>query len=240
MKSLLRILLSVALAVLPLQAWAASGATTVNVFDSGGTARTVNVYSTTGAVTGNLSWMNTICDFTTLTQCATVDSNNNLHVDAPSGSALINAITAAVPCLNATNRYTNSGSYTTGQTNPANCSLNGALYVNTDPSAYDNTANWVEGSSGAQSGSGSAETIISAPGSGKLYIKRLQCFNSGVTSSIVTLNDNSTWIGLNAAGGGLSITFEPPLVVAATTALKFTPGSSSTNQYCSAQGYNAP
>ena len=127
MKALLRIILSAALALLPLQAWAASGATTVGVLDGGGTSRTVNVYSSTGAVTGNLSWMNTICDFTTLTQCTTVDSSNNLHVDAPSGSALLSALQAAVPCLNATSYNTNS--YSTGQTNPVNCGLNGNLYV---------------------------------------------------------------------------------------------------------------
>lgn len=85
MKSLLRILLSVALVLMPLQAWAASGPTTVNVFDSGGTARTVNVYSSTGAVTGNLSWMNTICDYTTLTTCAAV-TTYGLNVDENSGS----------------------------------------------------------------------------------------------------------------------------------------------------------
>lgn len=72
MKSLLRIALSAAIAFLPIQAWAASGATTVSVFDSGSTPRTVNVYSSTGVVTGSLSWMNVICDFTTLTQCAAV------------------------------------------------------------------------------------------------------------------------------------------------------------------------
>lgn len=44
-----------------------------------------------------------------------------------SDSALIAAINAAVPCLNATAFNTNS--YTTGQTNPANCDLNGGLYV---------------------------------------------------------------------------------------------------------------
>lgn len=45
-----------------------------------------------------------------------------------SGNALYSAITAAVPCLNATAFNTNS--YSTGQTNPANCDLGGNLYVN--------------------------------------------------------------------------------------------------------------
>ena len=97
MKALLRILFSVALAVLPLQAWAASGATTVSVFDSGGTARTVNVYSSTGAITGNLSWMNTICDWTTLTQCATVNSNNSMQIDANTSSDLHSDLTSPLP-----------------------------------------------------------------------------------------------------------------------------------------------
>ncbi len=42
-------------------------------------------------------------------------------------SALYSAITAAVPCLNATAFNTNS--YTTGQTNSANCNLTGNLFV---------------------------------------------------------------------------------------------------------------
>lgn len=46
----------------------------------------------------------------------------------PSGNALYTAITAAVPCLNATAFNTNS--YTNAQTNPANCDLHGNLYVN--------------------------------------------------------------------------------------------------------------
>lgn len=80
MKYLLRILLSAALALAPIQAWAASGATTVPALDSNSTARNFNVYSSTGAITGNLSWMNAICDFTTVTQCAHVDSSGGLSV----------------------------------------------------------------------------------------------------------------------------------------------------------------
>ncbi len=58
------------------------------------------------------------------------------EVDAVSGSNLANllatmnaSLTAAEPCLNATNYNTNS--YTTGQTNPATCDLNGGRYTNT-------------------------------------------------------------------------------------------------------------
>jgi hypothetical protein len=42
-------------------------------------------------------------------------------------AALLAAVNAAAPCLNATAFNTNS--YTTGATNPLNCDLNGGLYV---------------------------------------------------------------------------------------------------------------
>jgi hypothetical protein len=154
MKTLLRIVLSVALALLPIEAWAASGATTVSVFDSGGTARTVNVYSSTGAITGNLSWMNTICDFTTLTQCATVDSSNNLHIDAPSGSALLNAITQPVPILPATTCSTNS--YSNGVPSPMNANLNGNPCVELDV--------WGGTALGAPSNFGTSPGAVKVPG----------------------------------------------------------------------------
>lgn len=103
---------------------------------------------------------------------------------------------------------------------------------------YGNQANWVSGTSGNVDNT-TQTTIITAPVAGKLYVTALQCFNSGSTTSTVTLNDGSAWVGLNLTGGGLSIQFPTPLIVGATTALKFTPGSSSTHQFCNAQAYNA-
>ena len=51
----------------------------------------------------------------------------SMHVLDDNSASLLTAAQSAVPCLNATTATTNS--YTTGQTNPVNCNLNGAPYV---------------------------------------------------------------------------------------------------------------
>ena len=79
------LILAGVLCLCPAVAFAASGFTTVTIQDGGGASRAVNVNSSTGAVTGNLSWLNTICDFTIITQCASVTAGNALKVD---GSAV--------------------------------------------------------------------------------------------------------------------------------------------------------
>lgn len=61
------------------------------------------------------------------TQRLTTKRAGIVDVD-PSGSQLHTDLTSAVPCLNATTSATNS--YSNAGTNPANCDLNGALYVN--------------------------------------------------------------------------------------------------------------
>jgi hypothetical protein len=103
---------------------------------------------------------------------------------------------------------------------------------------YGNQANWLSGTSGNVTGT-TQTTVIAAPGSGKIYVTALQCFNTGATTSTITLNDGAATPVLNPAGAGVVQTFPTPLIVPATTALKMTPGSSSTNQWCNAQGYNA-
>jgi hypothetical protein len=101
---------------------------------------------------------------------------------------------------------------------------------------YSNPENFV---SGAASQASTTQTqIIASQGAGvKMYITSVQCFNTGTTVSTTTLNDTSGWVGVNPAGGGFIAAFPTPLVVAAATALKFTPGSASSTQYCNAQGY---
>ena len=70
-----------------------------------------------------------ICDATTPSQCDAVTATGGQVVDvATSNNNLYSAITAAAPCLNATTATTNT--YTTGQTNGANCDLHGNLYAN--------------------------------------------------------------------------------------------------------------
>lgn len=101
---------------------------------------------------------------------------------------------------------------------------------------YANKENFL---SGAASATGTTQTtLIAAQGSGvKIYVTAVQCFNIGSTTSTIAFNDGSTWTGVNVALGGFGFPFPTPLVVAANTALKFTPGSSSSTQYCNAQGY---
>ena len=83
-----------------------------------------------------------------------------------------------------------------------------------------------------------ATTIIAAQGSGvKIYVTSIQCGNSGASASTVALNDTSGLVMMNPAGGGFTASFPVPLVVAANTALQFTPSSASTTQTCNAQGY---
>lgn len=65
---------------------------------------------------------------TGLVQPWVINSSGNGLIDAPAGSALLAAVNAAVPCLNATASNTNS--YSNAGTNPTNCDLNGNLYVN--------------------------------------------------------------------------------------------------------------
>jgi hypothetical protein len=144
---------------------------------------------------------------------------------------------AAIPCLNATAYNTNS--YSNAQTNSANCNLNGGLFV--QPvlgNNYGNQANWLSGTSGNVDNT-TQTTIIAAPAGGKIYVTGVQCFNSGTTASTITLNDGAATVLLNPAGVGVVSSFQTPLIVGTTTALKFTPGSSSTHQWCNAQGYNA-
>lgn len=103
---------------------------------------------------------------------------------------------------------------------------------------YGNQANWVTNTSGNVANTAQTQ-ILPAPVAGKLYVTGVQCFNSGSTASTITLNDNAATVLLNPAGIGVISTFLTPLTVTTTTALKFTPGSSSTNQWCNAQAYNA-
>lgn len=100
----------------------------------------------------------------------------------------------------------------------------------------------VRGSTGAQTGTGAqAFTGISAPaGSLKFYMTGLQCSNTGSTTSLITLNDTATSSFINPAGGGNNPPFLVPLVWAANTAPTANFITSSTSQYCSAQGYTGP
>jgi hypothetical protein len=101
---------------------------------------------------------------------------------------------------------------------------------------YANKELFVQGK-GTQT-STTATTIIAAQGAGvKIYVTSIQCGNSGASASTIALNDTSGFTMMNPAGGGFTTTLPVPLVVAANTALQFTPSSASTTQICNAQGY---
>jgi hypothetical protein len=107
---------------------------------------------------------------------------------------------------------------------------------------YGNQANWVSGSASATSTT--QTTVIAAPGSNKLYITGLQIgrTDAGTTAISVLLNDTASTeviVPNSGGGGGNNMVFNPPLVLAATSALKFTASAGVTTIYVNAQGYNA-
>lgn len=122
---------------------------------------------------------------------------------------------------------------TDGQAIAAQCGAEGARV--TRPYAIKEIM--VRGSTGAITNTTQTSIIASAGGSLKNYITAIQCANSGATTSILTFTDAAATILINPAGGGGSWNFPIPLATAAATAFQVTPGSSSTSQYCSAQGY---
>jgi hypothetical protein len=102
---------------------------------------------------------------------------------------------------------------------------------------YANKENMVRGSA-SQTGT-SATTVIGTQGSGiKIYVTGVQCKNTGSTTAVVTLNDSAASVLIVPTAGGDNEVYETPLVVAANTALTFTPSASSSTIYCNAQGYS--
>jgi hypothetical protein len=203
----------------------------------------------TGGATGNVANATILPgNSATTTQPAVVVADPNLLLVA---QAPLPVIAGTAP--------TTQTAVSTGQTTKLQTDLNGNIYIApaqittlTPPSntgystsanqitgtQYGNQANWLQGTSGNVTGT-TQTTIIGAPGANKLYVTNVQCFNSGSTSSTITLNDGASTVLFNPAGSGVVASFLTPLIVGATTALKFTPGSSSTNQWCNAQAYNA-
>lgn len=121
---------------------------------------------------------------------------------------------------------------------------NGGAGNQTQPCQWSNGAPVVALLSGGASATNTgATTLIAAQGAGiKEYISSLQCgrTDAGTTAMRVTLNDNaSTNIVIPNSGGGgmISTVFQIPLIVAANTALTFTPSASVTTVWCNAQGY---
>lgn len=92
---------------------------------------------------------------------------------------------------------------------------------------------------GAASTTGSgATTIIAAQGAGtQIKVTSLQAWNTSATTVTIQLNDSATTVLIVPAGGGTNVEFSTPLIVAANTALTFTPSGAETTVGVNAQGY---
>lgn len=150
------------------------------------------------------------------------------------GAAASGATVAGNPLLNGCRAATTAPTAVTdGQAVAMECGVEGRLV--TAPYAIKDIQ--VRGSTGAITNTTQTSIIASAGGSLRNYITAIQCANSGATTSILTFTDDATTVLINPAGGGGSWTFPVPLRTAAATAFQVTPGSSSSSQYCSAQGF---
>jgi len=208
MKAFLRSLLATAFAIASItQVWAASGATSVSVLDSGSTARTVNVYSSTGAVTGLLSWMNVICDYVTLTTCANVGtagspSTNALTVQAVTlghGTAA-NAMRVELPTDGTGVVGLNAGSNLVGG-------------VNIVDSAGTNKAGVDAAHNVLTSDGGTATVVITASSAGAVKAtpgRLCRVLTTSLATAAVNIYDNT-----NAASGTILATV-PATTVAGT------------------------
>lgn len=129
---------------------------------------------------------------------------------------------------------------TNGQAQWQGCDLVGRTIT----SPYAPKEKWLHGS--ASTGSNTATVLIAAQGGSdgvtRIYLRTLRCgrTDSGSGATVITLNDaGSTQIVIpnSGAGGATNPPFDPPLAIAANTALTFTPGTSVTNHVCSADAY---
>ncbi|HWF01538.1 MAG TPA: hypothetical protein VG248_17180 [Caulobacteraceae bacterium] len=87
-----------------------------------------------------------------------------------------------------------------------------------------------------------ATSLITAPGSGQIFVTDIECWrtDAGATPITLTLNDasSSVIILLDAGYGGRGdLHTKLPLQIPATTALTFTPSAATTSVVCDAQGF---
>lgn len=155
-----------------------------------------------------------------------------------SGITLWQVPTAGMALLRARISSYSAGTVTvTGHAMPVNFDYNSVAIIG-GPN-YGNQANWKYGTSTPTS-SATTVTVITAPSANKLYVQSAQCFNPGAATSTATFNDGASTPISNVSPTGVVVRFDPPLIVAAATALTATFGTASAGQWCNAQAYNAP
>lgn len=102
--------------------------------------------------------------------------------------------------------------------------------------AWADTGNMLRGA--ASTTAATATTLIAAQGASvKTYVASIQCWNSGASSSVLTIDDSASTTLFVPAGGGSNVIYQIPIATAANTALTFTPGTASTTIGCSFQGF---
>lgn len=91
--------------------------------------------------------------------------------------------------------------------------------------------------SGNTTGTG-AVTLIAAQGASTyIHVTDIEIGNSGTLTNVLTFNDGSSLQLVNTAGTPWGKSFGTPLVLAANTALTFTPSAGSSTTFAAAQGY---
>jgi hypothetical protein len=102
---------------------------------------------------------------------------------------------------------------------------------------YANPENFISGPASATT-TGQTQ-IIGAQTGLKIYVTNLSLANTGIATSLVTIQNGSTtlWYTIVPAGGGSNITFQNPIATSVNTALNFVAGTASTTIYVSASGY---
>ena len=104
--------------------------------------------------------------------------------DASSSSQLHTDLTSAVPCLNATTATTNT--YTTGQTNAANCDLHGNLYVNATNGAADPCQANAHVYKPLAIATGTTTNVITGTSAKKLYICQI-LLTTGIANNVTVI-----------------------------------------------------
>lgn len=189
---------------------------------------------------------------TEISSLATIATNTGAAIPAQSGhGTLIGAVEGVVASGSTAGTYplTHGGraqnaeatAVTNGQAVVAAFDLVGKQVT----SPYANKENLTEG---AASVTGTSSTsLVGAPGANLfIYVTSVDCFNSGSTTTTVSLQNGSggtvIWEGVAAAsGGGFTKSFPTAIGgvnnMTANTALYFQAGSSTTTLYCNASGY---
>lgn len=105
---------------------------------------------------------------------------------------------------------------------------------------YANPENFV---SGCATATGTSDTSVVAAGAGSLknYITAISVYNSGASTSVITIKNGSggstLWQSIAPAGGGSNFVLPTPILTSAATALYFASGTASTTVGICATGY---